>query len=135
MQYIRSQWDANVSKVALENIFYNEFTIFCLFFIDKWVLKLKETLVFNVVLCYVMLLHFFSKILCSQWVKSYDLLCCVMICYAALFYEQILAPFWIVQLFANFFLNHYYLTTTIVFYRTLLVDYNLLIACLLSHLP
>jgi hypothetical protein len=34
------------------------------------------------VLCYVMLPHFLSKILSSQSVKSYDLLCCVMICYA-----------------------------------------------------
>ena len=43
---------------------------------------------FNLVLCYVMLPHFICKIWCSQWAKSYALLCCVMICYADLFYEQ-----------------------------------------------
>ena len=47
----------------------------------------------NLMLCYavlwfVMLTYFMSKILFSQWVKSYALLCCVMICYADLFYEQ-----------------------------------------------
>ena len=39
-------------------------------------------------LCYVMLPHFMCKIWCSKRVKSYALLCCVMICYADLFYEQ-----------------------------------------------
>ena len=39
-------------------------------------------------LCYVMLPHFMCKIWCSKRVKSYALLCCVMICYANLFYEQ-----------------------------------------------
>ena len=43
---------------------------------------------FNLVLCYVMLPHFMCKIWCSKRVKSYALLCCVMICYADLFYEQ-----------------------------------------------
>ena len=43
---------------------------------------------FNLVLCYVMLPHFMCKIWCSKWAKSYALLCCVMICYADLFYEQ-----------------------------------------------
>jgi hypothetical protein len=43
---------------------------------------------FNLVLCYVMLPHFMCKTWCSQWAKSYALLCCVMICYADLFYEQ-----------------------------------------------
>ena len=47
-----------------------------------------KKMVINLVLCYVMLPHFMSKIWCSQWAKSYALLCCVMICYADLFYEQ-----------------------------------------------
>ena len=40
------------------------------------------------VLWFVMLTYFMSKISCSKWVKSYALLCCVMICYADLFNAQ-----------------------------------------------
>ena len=52
----------------------------------KYMSKILWSVMLSVMLCYAA--SFYVQIWCSKRVKSYALLCCVMICYTDLFYEQ-----------------------------------------------